>query len=680
MLNAINSKLRAVKTIHTLLTGTADNFCPGNPELCNTDMDNASMRHATGFCAGSTGNSLYVLCNSAEGPRLYGFDKSLKRRTNITVCSGTGSGEWKAIAIGVSPKDLTKKCLVILEVGRKGGEARLIYIDEPTDAELKSGSIVKEGTEYLIQYSATKCDSETLVLSLDSVLVLAKRGRKTTVYVCPTGILQHGVTTLEPTGELLIGTDITSAFTTKKCLVVRTQSGLNFYSLIDLYDGMECDVVGQQKFEAGHDAVAYDARSQIIYTIHVSSKKLHSIRFVPPLKWSDGRAQNSPPPLNIARADTAPTLQKSPSTIPEKVEKPKVTQRPPEKPQSGNFCLAQPQLLSNGDQLDTGGMKEATGMCTSSNGKYFYVLNDTLQGGPRIFAFEKETLKRTVIEISGLRQTGYNPPDRNAEGYGDWKAIALGNSPAELDKKCIIVADIGHSKSRNEGRSDDQQTRLIYVEEPTESELTGRASVSKACVEYPIQYSDKNLKLDAEALVVAGDSILICTKNPRDGNKKCYVYVVPNVALQSHRVTSLECTGEMAIQFSVVTDAFATSKYLALRTNFAINFYALGDLYEGLETECRGYQKLSDLNESGGVDTVTCEAQSQTIYFLGVNKKKLHSLQFNPSDRPRKFSPPQRTMTTGGRTSPTSKTRPRRASHALPGRTSPRGVQRAPRA
>lgn len=294
----------------------------------------------------------------------------------------------------------------------------------------------------------------------------------------------------------------------------------------------------------------------------------------------------------------------------------------------GNFCQGNPEPY--GGKLDATSLGEASGLCMSSNGTHFYVINDSPGDQALIFVFEKNTLKRSIIEVTGVKQTGFNP--QNGAGYGDWEAVAVGVMPDNPDQPCIIIGDIGHNKVRNMGgtlRTDAQQTRLIYVEEPTEDELSNSSRMEKPGTEYPIQYGN-NLKFDAEAMTVVGDSVYIITKNVREGDKKSYVYACPHASLRKGRNTTLECKGEMTIPYSEVTDASVTTNLLALRTYQGVNFYDLSDLRRGSDATLLGYQKLDDIARYGAQEAMTYDPQTQCFFFLGEGSRKVNCLKFDP--------------------------------------------------
>jgi len=92
-------------------------------------------------------------------------------------------------------------------------------------------------------------------------------------------------------------------------------------------------------------------------------------------------------------------------------------------------------------------MTEASGLCLSTNGKFFYVVNDSPHDQPYIFVFDKETMKRSIIKIIDIEDNRFNPGS-DGSGFGDWEAIAMGSLQGEPH---IVVGDIGQNKVRNKG-------------------------------------------------------------------------------------------------------------------------------------------------------------------------------------------------------------------------------------
>merc|ERR1719158_235061 len=115
-------------------------------------------------------------------------------------------------------------------------------------------------------------------------------------------------------------------------------------------------------------------------------------------------------------------------------------------------------------------------------------------------------LMRTLIECTGIRDIGFKT-DASGTGYGDWKSVEMGSHPTNESHRCIVIGDIGHNMARSTGdpwRTEDQQTRLIYVDEPTDDELRTKTRVSKRAHEFPLQFSDQNLKYECSAIAIVG--------------------------------------------------------------------------------------------------------------------------------------------------------------------------------
>merc|ERR1712112_548844 len=74
------------------------------------------------------------------------------------------------------------------------------------------------------------------------------------------------------------------------------------------------------------------------------------------------------------------------------------------------------------------------------------------------------------------------------------------------------------------------------------------------------------------------------------------------------------------------TDAFCTTKCLALRTLQNINLYALSDLVPGVDAP------LADISKFGAQKTITYEKRKQRIYLLGQGSNVIFTLKFDVSD------------------------------------------------
>jgi len=281
-------------------------------------------------------------------------------------------------------------------------------------------------------------------------------------------------------------------------------------------------------------------------------------------------------------------------------------------------------------QLDITDCEEASGLAVSSHKKYLYINNDSPEDKPYIFCYEKANPRnRTVIDVTGIGYPHFNG------GYGDWEALGVGVHP-QTRKNCIIIADIGHNRARvNQGklRTEDQQTRLIYVEEPTEREFKNAVgkTIQKPGVDFPFQYTDKNVKHDAEAMAICGDNVIIITKNTRDGDKRCFVYCAYNSVLVPNALNVFTVIGQVYTDFSEVTDAFATPEVLVLRTYVGINFYAMCDMVPGQDAPIRGCHKLQELRDRGQQEAIAYDDVEKMIFFIGEGSPEMFCIPWDAS-------------------------------------------------
>lgn len=301
----------------------------------------------------------------------------------------------------------------------------------------------------------------------------------------------------------------------------------------------------------------------------------------------------------------------------------------------GKFCNGSVQ--SFGGPLNTHNMSGASGLAISSNGKYFYVIDDNPGRNPFIFVHEKQSpgesrpARRAIIKIGDVPKSNFKSM------YGDWEACYMGTMPNDPKKKCIIVADTGHNAARGKPgrmRSSDQPARLIYVEEPSDRELERALengdTINRQGSVYDFQYTRQNKQYDCEAMAFINDIVFVITKNKKSGHKS-FVYMCPNSALQRGRMNTFECVGQMTIEFSEVTDAFITHKMLALRTYQAILFYSLADLQEGRDTPLKGSHRLQEISRQGQQEAMAYDRDEHIIFFVGEGSKKMFSLNFDAS-------------------------------------------------
>jgi len=297
-----------------------------------------------------------------------------------------------------------------------------------------------------------------------------------------------------------------------------------------------------------------------------------------------------------------------------------------------NATTAKPEIWRK--DFDITGLTRCSGMCLSSDGSLLFTINDCPGLYARVYVYERVTMKRTVIEIVGLRRNGFKA--WRGLGYGSWGSIKIGSHPQDSNMKCLIIGDIGNSTGQHGAyqlRNASQQTRLIIFKEPTREDiLASTGDYLTKGDEYQFMYSNANLTLDAQSLCVVEDFILIVTTNKREGDKKSYVYMCPIQSLQSDQVTTFMCIGETTIGYSEVTDAFCTTKCLALRTLQNINLYALSDLVPGVDAPLKGFINLADISKFGAQKTITYEKRKQRIYLLGQGSNVIFTLKFDVSD------------------------------------------------
>jgi len=291
-----------------------------------------------------------------------------------------------------------------------------------------------------------------------------------------------------------------------------------------------------------------------------------------------------------------------------------------------------PELYSG--LVDTREMAAASGMCLSTSGNFFYMVNDCPGEVPHLYAFDKFTMMRTLIECTGIRDIGFKA-DASGTGYGDWKAVEIGSHPMKESQRCIVIGDIGHNMARSTGdpwRTEDQQTRLIYVDEPTDDELRAKTRVSKRAHEFPLQFTDQNLKHECSAIAIVGDAILIITKNQVKVDNIASVYYHSNKALKRYqpgRINTFTNVGQMNIRYSEVTDAFATSKVLALRTYQNILFFNLSEMKPGKNCHLRARKELHELTVCGPQEAICYSPEDKCVYMIGSGSWEMYQMKFN---------------------------------------------------
>jgi len=309
-----------------------------------------------------------------------------------------------------------------------------------------------------------------------------------------------------------------------------------------------------------------------------------------------------------------------------------------------NATTAKPEIWRK--DFDITGMDRCSGMCLSSDGSLLFTISDCPGLYAYVYVYDRVTMKRTVIEIVGLRRNQFKA--WRGLGYGSWGSIKIGSHPQDSNMKCLIIGDIGNSTGQHGAyqlRNASQQTRLIIFKEPTREDiLASTGDYLTKGEEYQFMYSNANLTLDAQSLCVVEDFILIVTTNKRDGDKKSYVYMCPIQSLQSDQVTTFMCIGEMTIGYSEVTDAFCTTKCLALRTLQNINLYALSDLVPGVDAPLKGFINLSDISKFGAQKAITYEKKKQRMYLLGQGSNVIFTLKFDVSDYCKNWTDTFKTM------------------------------------
>lgn len=290
-------------------------------------------------------------------------------------------------------------------------------------------------------------------------------------------------------------------------------------------------------------------------------------------------------------------------------------------------------------------MTEASGLCLSTNGKFFYVVNDSPHDQPYIFVFDKETMKRSIIKIIDIEDNRFNPGS-DGSGFGDWEAIAMGSLQGEPH---IVVGDIGQNKVRNKGgvlRTRQQQTRLIYVKEPTEDEIVNSRDhggvLSEYGHEFEIQYSSRNHQFDSEALAIIDDFVFIISKNSIKYNKSS-IYMIEQSSLipkdffdddDKRELNTMHCVGRMRIPQSEVTDAFMTDKLLALRTYAGIHLVQLSSLDLKCErkdhvVKIDSFRSLQEIKYEGLQEAMCYDHRNNFIYLLGEGSKKMFEVSFD---------------------------------------------------
>jgi len=664
-------------------------FCGNDWEVWRDDLDITDCEEASGLAV-STHNKYIYMANDSPEDKSYIFCYEKANPKNRTVIEVTGIanphfnggyGDWEALAVSTHPQNPKMKCIVIADIGHNRArveqgkfrtdeqQTRLIYVEEPTEQEFKKsvGKIIqKPGVEFPFQYTDKnlKHDAEAIAIVDDNVMVITKNNRsgdkRCYVYCAHNQNLKpNELNVFALVGQLMCEfSEVTDAFATPHLLVLRTYVGINFYAMSDLNPGKDAPIRGCHKLQELRDrgqqeAIAYDSVDKKIFLIGEGSKEMFSIAF----DADTTTFGNVALPLVAkcaggARVSTASGLVNSrelPSQLTQEDRPRYLGRREPllSKPKGDGkgkgkgrtdviMKKCKPDLVQR--DIDIQWLHRASGMCISSDSRYFYVVDESPGPLPYIFIYDRSSSSRRIIlEIKGIQPNGYLP--RKGCGHGAWQSMCVGPHPTDPSKRCIIIGDIGNNMGfagKRPLRSDDQPTRLIYVDEPSTSDLDtndGR-NLSQQGTEYIFQYGERNEKFDSEALCVVNDHVLIITRNkdinkPTAKSKKSMVYRHSNSGLEANTIHTFDCIGEINIEFSEVTDAFCTEKLLGLRTYLGVNFYALNDIQPGKDVLIRGVVICEDMKSLGLQEALTYDPESKLIYFLGQGSTEIYACNFD---------------------------------------------------
>jgi len=663
-------------------------FCGNDWEVWRHDLDITDCEEASGLAV-STHNKYIYMANDSPEDKSYIFCYEKANPKNRTVIEVTGIanphfnggyGDWEALAVSTHPQNPMMKCIVIADIGHNRArvgqgkfrtdeqQTRLIYVEEPTEEEFKKsvGKIIqKPGVEFPFQYTDKnlKHDAEAIAIVEDNVMVITKntaRSDKRCYVYCAhnQNLKPNELNVFALVGQLMCEfSEVTDAFATPHLLALRTYVGINFYAMSDLNPGKDAPIRGCHKLQELRDrgqqeAIAYDSVDKKIFLIGEGSKEMFSIDFdadtttfgnvaLPLVAKCAGGARVSAAsglvssrelPLQLKQDDRPRYLGKR-----EPLSKAKGDGKGKGKGRTDVIMKkCKPDLVQR--DIDIQWLNRASGMCISSDGQYFYAVDESPGPLPYIFIYDRSnSSRRIILEIKGIQPNGYLP--RKGCGHGAWQSMCVGPHPTEPSKRCIIIGDIGNNMGfagKRPLRSDDQPTRLIYVEEPSTSDLDtndGR-NLSQEGTEYIFQYGENNEKFDSEALCVVNDHVLIITRNkdinkPTEKLKKSMVYRHSNSGLEANTFHTFDCIGEINIDFSEVTDAFCTEKLLGLRTYLGVNFYALNDIQPGKDVLIRGAVICEDMKSLGLQEALTYDPESKLIYFLGQGSTEIYACNFD---------------------------------------------------
>jgi hypothetical protein len=225
-----------------------------------------------------------------------------------------------------------------------------------------------------------------------------------------------------------------------------------------------------------------------------------------------------------------------------------------------------------------------------------FVINDS--GVPRV-----SVLNEAGRAVGTLNLTGGNLPDRStgaasrgAPPSGDWEDLTVARCPSGT---CLFIADIGDNNRARDF------VRVYRVPLPPATDATAAADVME------LTYPDRPHDAEAMFATAAGD-LYIVTKE----TERARIYKVP--AFTAGKRVALMHVATVRRKTSAagrITDADTSpdGKWVALRTNTALEFFHIDDLLAGRDTAVR--VNLEGLAETQG-EGVTFGAGG-TLYLVG---------------------------------------------------------------
>ena len=254
----------------------------------------------------------------------------------------------------------------------------------------------------------------------------------------------------------------------------------------------------------------------------------------------------------------------------------------------------QPDCKPAGGLVPVPELPEGSGLAASrASGGRFWTHNDS--GEPVLFSLDREGRVTGRLQVSGAE-------------VQDWEAIAVGPCPAGT---CIYIADIGDNEAKR------SRITVYRIAEP------GAAAGSAVAEVYHARYPDG--AHDAESLLIAPDGRLYIVTKGDTGPVALYRF--PS-QLHSGATMQLERVGaprpaDPAARDERITDGSVSpdGRWVALRSNQAVTFYAAPDLLTGNWRKA-GRVALSTLGEPQGEGVAFGSDDSVYLMSEGGGKKQ----------------------------------------------------------